>query len=115
MRLLRRLLAVLGLAAVATGVPLVLIVIAGWPPPTSMADWDHVVTAFRQGDLPAAVVIKALACVVWVIWAQLVWALLWEVAAAIRHPHDPPAQHAAPLVPRAVHLGVGRLVAFLIA
>ena len=31
-----------------------------------------------QGDIPAEVVVKALAVVVWLIWLQLVWALVWE-------------------------------------
>src|SRR4051794_30062194 len=115
MRFTRRLIAAVALAAVALAVPAALSAIAGWPLPTSMPDWDHVITALPQGDLPATVVIKTLACAVWFIWAQLIWALLWELAAVIRHPHDPPAHHAAPLVPHTVHLGIGRLVAFLIA
>lgn len=105
---------ILVLAAVIA-VPALLVAVARWPLPSRIPNWDRVATAIRQGDIPGAVVIKSLACVLWFIWLQFVWAITWEFAAQIRHPHDPPADHAAPLVPRTVHRSVGRLVAFVLA
>lgn len=112
--LLRVATGILVLAAVIA-VPALLVAVARWPLPSRMPNWDRVATAIRQGDLPGAVVIKSLACVLWIVWLQFVWAITWEFAAQIRYPHDPPADHAAPLVPRTVHRSVGRLVAFVLA
>ena len=75
----RSLLAAVGIIAVLIGVPVALIAMAGWPLPTKMPDWDHVYWSARQGDIPAEFVIKSLACVVWLAWAQVAWALLWEL------------------------------------
>ena len=112
--LLRAATGILVLAAVIA-VPALLVAVARWPLPSRMPNWDRVAKAIRQGDLPGAVVIKSLACVLWIVWLQFVWAITWEFAAQIRHPHDAPADHAAPLVPRTVHRSVGRLVAFVLA
>ena len=115
MRIFRRLAAAVLLLVVTVGIPVVLVVTARWPLPRHLPDWSRVATALRHGDLPSEVIVKALACVVWVCWAQLAWAVVWEFTAQLRHPHDAPAQHEAPLVPRSVHLGVGRVVAFVLA
>ncbi len=112
--LLRATTGILVLAAVIA-VPALLVAVARWPLPSRMPKWDRVATAIRQGDLPGVVVIKSLACVLWIVWLQFVWAIAWEFVAQLRHPHDPPADHAAPLVPRTVHRSVGRLVAFVLA
>jgi hypothetical protein len=111
----RRALAAVAIAAAVVVVPALLVAIAGWPLPARLPDPERVTTAVRQGDLPADVIVKTLAVLVWICWAQLTWALTWEIAAQLRHPHDPPAHHRPPLVPRTVHRGVGRLVAFILA
>ncbi len=113
--LVRRCLAGAALLGGVVTVPVVLVLVAGWPLPTRMPDWARVATAFRQGDLPAAAVVKALACLVWVCWAQFAAAVVWEFIAQMRHPHDPPAQHQPPLVARSVHRKVGRMVAFVLS
>jgi DNA-binding SARP family transcriptional activator len=115
MAVARRALALAAVVAMVAGVPVLLWAIAGWPLPTRIPDWDRVVTALRQGDVAADVVIKVLACAVWVCWAQFVWAFAWELATQLRHPYDPPAERPVPLVPRSVHRPVGRLVAFVLA
>lgn len=116
-RRLRSLLALAVLAGVAVGIPLVLVRVADWPLPTRMPDWDRVRLAIRQNDIPAAVVIKTLACVVWIAWAQMMWALAWELAVNIRTTGDGGGQPArtAPLVPTAMSIGMGRLVAAILA
>ncbi len=81
-RMKRRLMSVLYVlitAIVVIGMPIVLISIAGWPLPTSIPNVSNVSTAIQQGNIPAEVIIKALACVLWLVWAQLVWSLVWEV------------------------------------
>lgn len=112
--LLTRILTAIGVLAVAVGIPVLLIVIAGWPLPSRLPDWTRLTTAIRQGDVPATVVINMLACGVWICWTQLTWTLIWETAAQLRHPYDPPAQHPAPLVPTRMHRTVARIVAFML-
>lgn len=78
-RLLRAAAAAVLIVIVLIGVPVVLIVLAGWPLPTKMPDWNAVYWAVRQGDVAAEVVIKTFACVAWLAWAQIAWALVWEL------------------------------------
>lgn len=61
------------------GVPVLLVAVAGWPLPTRIPNWDNVYWAIRQGNVPASAIIKLFACVAWLAWAQIAWALLWEL------------------------------------
>ncbi len=112
---LRSLFALVVLLAIAIGIPLVLIRIAGWPLPSRMPKWDRVVTAARQNDIPAAVVIKTLAVIVWIAWAQLVWALAWEIVVNTRRYSTGRELRSTPLVLATVSGGMSRLVAMLLA
>ena len=103
------------LAAITVGIPVLLIAIAGWPLPRQLPDWDRVRIAIQQGDIPADVVINTLAVIVWIAWAQLVWALGWELAVNLPRAENGEPARPAPLVPAAVAGGVGRLVAVLFA
>ena len=94
----RSLLAAVGIIAVLFGVPVALIAMAGWPLPTQMPDWDHVYWSARQGNIPAEFVIKTLACVVWLAWAQVAWALLWELAVNVPRAMRGRAGVSSPLV-----------------
>ena len=67
-------------AALLVGVPVLLIVVAGYPLPTKMPNWDNVYWAARQGNITSTFVIKTFACVVWLAWAQMAWAIVWEFA-----------------------------------
>ena len=51
----------------------------------------------------------------WIAWAQLVWALGWELAVNLPRAENGKPARPAPLVPAAVAGGVGRLVAVLFA
>ena len=62
--------------AVLFGLPAVLAAAAGWPLPTYLPVPADVVLAIEQGNIPSSFVLKALALVGWVIWAQFVWAIL---------------------------------------
>lgn len=103
--------AIAALVALAVGVPVFLIIVAGWPLPTQVPDWDRVRTAIQQGDIPSVVVIKTIAALVWVAWAQLMWALGWELAVNVPAGVHGRRPKATPLVPAGMSAGIGRLVA----
>jgi nucleoid-associated protein YgaU len=110
---LRSLAAAALLFVLTVGIPALLIVIAGWPLPRQLPDWERVRTAIQQGDIHAEVVINALAVIVWIAWTQLVWAIGWEVAVNVPRTQNGERARAAPLVPAGVSSGVARLVAIL--
>lgn len=105
--------ALLVLATITVGVPAVLIAIAGWPLPTSVPALGDVWMRVQQGDIPSATVVQALAVVVWLIWMQLTWALVWEVGVNLRRIGDRQPPMPAPLVPIAIGHGMSRLVAMI--
>jgi LPXTG-motif cell wall-anchored protein len=105
--------ALIVLATITIGVPAILIAIAHWPLPTSVPALGDVWTRLQQGDIPSATVVKALAVVVWLIWLQLTWALVWEVGVNLRRIGDRQPPKPAPLVPAAVGHGMSRLVAMI--
>lgn len=117
-RLARRLLSVVALGvllALAVGVPMLLALVAGWPLPRRLPDWGGVSTALRQGDVPGGVVVKVLAVPVWIAWAQLAWAVGWELVVNLPRANHGQRAQPAPLVPVAVSNGVGRLVALALS
>jgi hypothetical protein len=79
-RLVHGVTAALGVLVLAIGVPIVLVKVAGWPLPTKLPDWSNVYWSARQRHVPAEFVIKTLAAVCWLAWAQLMWAMVWELA-----------------------------------
>ena len=115
MRRLRALAALVALLSLAVGVPIVLVAIAGFPLPTHMPDWSHVRLALQQRDIPSLVVIRTIATLVWIAWAQLAWALVWEVVVNVRNAPAHRAPRRAPFVPGAFTIGIGRLVATVLA
>ncbi len=66
-------------AVVVIGMPIVLLRIAGWPLPTKVPNFTNVSTAIQQQNIPSEVIIKALAVILWLVWMQLVWSLIWEI------------------------------------
>ena len=79
-RLVRGIGAMVLLVALVVGVPALLVAVAGYPLPVKPPNWSNVYWATRQGNVESTFVIKALACVVWLAWAQLTWAIVWEIA-----------------------------------
>ena len=114
-RRLRSLVALVVLVAITVGVPLVLARFAGWPLPHHRPHWNRVTTALRQGDIAGDVVIKTIAVIVWIAWAQLIWALAWELAINLPRITRGRQPKPAPLVPVAVGAGIGRLVALVLS
>ena len=71
--------AAVGLLLIAAGVPWLLAALAGWPLPTAVPDWSNVYWSARQNHVPSEFVVKSIAVVAWVAWAQLMWAVVWEL------------------------------------
>ena len=97
------------------GIPLLLARLAGWPLPQSMPDWRNVRRALIQGDIPADTVVKTLAIIVWIIWFQVVWALMWEIAVNVPRVTAGHRPRSAPFVALPLGDGIGRLVALVLA
>ena len=110
-RLLRSLAATVALLVLVGGVPAALWRLGGgWPLPHAMPVWSHVVRALRQGDLSATVAVRGLAAVLWVIWLQVAWAIVWEVAVNVPRHQRAARPRSAPVVAAPIGHGVARLV-----
>ena len=83
-RLMRFVVGVVAVAAVLVGIPLMLVKIAGWPLPSYFPNPADVMTAIQQRNIPSTFVVKALAVLLWLLWAQFAWASLWELAVNAR-------------------------------
>ncbi|MFP5375214.1 MAG: hypothetical protein ACLGIO_00335, partial [Acidimicrobiia bacterium] len=70
MRRLRAVLAQAALVALVLGPPAALVRFVGWPLPRSLPDLDALGEALRSG-IDDRVVVNVLACLAWVLWAQL--------------------------------------------
>ena len=88
------------------GVPTLLLVIVGYPLPTETPSIDLIRTHVESGDIPDQFIIKALALLVWFVWAQLAVAVLTETFATIRGR----VARRAPVLP-GMQLMAGKLVA----
>ncbi len=111
--------AVMILLLVMVVLPGVLIVVVGWPLPTALPGPGALTTAIEQRNVAAEVVVNSLAVVVWILWAQLMWALVWEsvvngrrLARGLRS--RPAPLVAAPLNALAVRLVSGMLAASVV-
>ena len=75
----------LTLLAVLVGVPAALAVLAGWPLPHGLPSLAAMHRALDEGWSPdGLVVLKAVAVVAWLAWAEIALCLLVELAAALR-------------------------------
>ena len=75
--------ALLATLAVLGGLPAGLTALVGWPLPTELPSMELVRRHLDNGDLPDLFVIKLLALIVWLLWAQFALAVLVEARAAI--------------------------------
>lgn len=107
MRRLRGLVALVALAFVVFGIPLLLVRVAGAPWPDTMPNPSGAVDSLRDGRIDAGVVVAVLAALLWVAWARLVVSLLVEMW-HVRRGRE---------VPRVLVLGAGtqRLAALLVS
>ncbi|HYZ99969.1 MAG TPA: LysM peptidoglycan-binding domain-containing protein, partial [Acidimicrobiales bacterium] len=72
-----------GLALLA-GIPAALVVTVGWPLPREVPSPEQLREAFDRRGVPVEVLVKALAVIMWVAWAQLAIAVVAETVAAAR-------------------------------
>lgn len=82
-QLLRGVASLITTLALLVGVPLLLATLVGWPLPRSLPSVDSLEEAARSG-INDQVVVKTLAVVAWITWAQLALSLLVESLAVAR-------------------------------
>lgn len=112
-RLMRFVFGMVAVVAVLVGIPLLLVTIAGWPLPTYVPKPTDVMTAIEQRNIPSTFVVKALAVLLWLLWAQFAWASLWELAVNARRLGHNRDTIPAPLVHGGVQRGAARFIASL--
>lgn len=114
-RMMRLVAGAVAVIAVLCGLPAVLAAAAGWPLPTYVPVPADVVLAIEQGNIPSSFVLKALALVGWLVWAQFAWAVLWEVFVNLRRVSRGGVATPAPLVSSKLHTAAARLLASVLA
>jgi nucleoid-associated protein YgaU len=82
--LARGLAALVGLVALVVGVPVGLVTLVGWPLPTTLPSSDAVADALARTGVSDGTVVKIVACVLWVAWAQVAVGVVAEVTALVR-------------------------------
>lgn len=97
--------ALAGLLLLLVGPPLALAHFVGWPLPRTVPGLDEVATAAR-GGIDDMIVVKVLAVLAWLCWAQIALAATVEMAALARGR----VARRAPVL-AGLQLGMGRLVA----
>ncbi|MHB8450668.1 MAG: BTAD domain-containing putative transcriptional regulator [Mycobacteriales bacterium] len=111
--LLAGLAALLALAALVAGIPWALWHYVGWPLPHAIPSWTQVKADLVSRGIPAAVLLKALAVVVWVAWGVLSASVLAEVVAAVGGRAGRPIPLAGPLQPLVCRLVAAVAIAVL--
>ncbi|MHB8451242.1 MAG: LysM peptidoglycan-binding domain-containing protein, partial [Mycobacteriales bacterium] len=111
--LLTGLVALAALAALVAGIPWALWHYVGWPLPHAVPSWTGLKADLASRGIPAAVLLKALAVVVWVGWAVLTASVATEVAAAAGGRAGRPIPLAGPLQPLVCRLVAAVAIAVL--
>jgi nucleoid-associated protein YgaU len=94
------------------GVPLMLVLLVGWPLPHTLPSWNQITMAFQTQGIDMGVLLRVLACVLWVLWAYLMVGMLVELVATLRglqgrrRPWVAPGQRLAALLVGVVMLGI---------
>ncbi|MGF1597612.1 MAG: LysM peptidoglycan-binding domain-containing protein [Acidimicrobiales bacterium] len=100
---------------IAIGIPIALWSAVGWPLPTTIPDPDAIRDSIVIGDVPAELVVDALAVAVWLLWLQFMWAVAWELIVNGPGLSSGRRSRPAPLVPAAVNGLAVRVVSGLLA
>ena len=82
---LKGLAALAALGGLVVGVPLLLVAVAGWPLPTKLPAAHAIGDALIHDGVPATTIVKAVAVVIWVAWAQLMLSVSIEIVGVVRH------------------------------
>src|SRR3546814_7235443 len=78
---LRSLGALLALGCLLIGVPAALATAVGWPLPSEVPPLDRVVDALGGSSIDDRTIVKGLALVCWLAWAQILLSTVVEIAA----------------------------------
>ena len=103
---LKGLISLLILIGILVGIPILLLLIVGYPLPTERPSIELIRAHLEAGDIPDEFIIKALALLLWFVWAQLAVAVLTEAFAIMRGR----VARRAPVLP-GMQLMAGKLVA----
>ncbi len=103
--LVRGVVALAATVGLVVGPPALLVAFVGWPLPTELPGLGELGASLQRG-IDDRVVVKALAVIAWLAWAQVAAAILVEALALLR---SRPARHL-PVLP-GVQLGAARLLA----
>jgi hypothetical protein len=76
--------ALVGTLALVVGVPVLLVLWVGSPLPAEVPTLDEISTALRDTYIPESFLVKALALVCWLVWAELLVSLIVEATAYAR-------------------------------
>ena len=84
--------AILGLAVLVTGIPAALWLAVGWPLPHALPSLGTLRTGLDRATIPDEFLIKAVATMAWLVWAQFLACIAAETTAALhgRRPHQVP-------------------------
>jgi DNA-binding SARP family transcriptional activator len=82
--------------AMLGGIPYALAVFTGWPLPRRLPAWAGT-RVFLTSPLTNDAIIKALACLVWLLWLTFTLSVIMEVAAVARSGHTPRLPVIAPV------------------
>lgn len=109
-RLLKAFASLVGITLVLVGVPILLVRLVGWPGPDHVPSLAEVRRIVMQRDFGTSFVLATLAITGWVLWAQVLWATVWELVVngsgiSMRRPTRPAPLVAAP---------IGRIVAIAV-
>ncbi|MGH9014008.1 MAG: LysM peptidoglycan-binding domain-containing protein [Acidimicrobiia bacterium] len=107
--------AVLATAALAGGIPALLLALVGNPLPEHLPSGADFEAALTRGEISDATIFKAIACVAWLLWAQLLLTIGLEVTAGLkgrpawRVPLGAPTRFVATRLAAAILLVTGTL------
>lgn len=96
------------------GVPWLLVALAGWPLPAAWPDWSQVWVDVRQLNIDAGWVTGGLAIAAWLLWAQMIWAVLFELIGMARAGRGVAARPAPLTLPVVTSLAA-RLIAGVVS
>lgn len=102
--MVRGVLALVALVGLLVGVPYGLITQVGSPLPTALPSWAQISQTLTRGDLDPWTIIKVMAVLVWLAWAQLTASVVVETIPLIRYRRVTRAPSAAPLRATAANL-----------
>jgi nucleoid-associated protein YgaU len=88
--------------ALLIGIPYLLVRFVGNPVGAFPTSVDEITSLVDQRFVPSEVVVGVLAIAMWLLWAQYVWALMWEIVVVGPAAAKGQLARSAPLAPRVV-------------